>query len=163
MDPLNTGWQFAIEDPAADDIAALIGTHLSDMADNTPPESVHALDISALQAPEITFFTLRDADLGLIAIGALKDMGNDHAELKSMHTAAAARGRGAGKALLEHVITVARDRGLRQIWLETGAFDAHAPSRRLYARAGFEPCEPFAEYADDPHSAYMMLRLEGFA
>ena len=76
-----------------------------------------------------------------------------------MHTAQAARGRGLGRMMLEHLIAVARERGYRRLSLETGSMAAFAPARSLYASAGFEVCQPFANYRMSPNSTYMTLRL----
>ena len=83
-----------------------------------------------------------------------------HAEVKSMHTAQAARGRGVARALVDHLVGVARERGYRRVSLETGAGPAFAPARALYATAGFAPCGPFAGYRPSADSAYMTLSLE---
>jgi putative acetyltransferase len=76
-----------------------------------------------------------------------------------MHTAQEARGKGIGRAMLDHLIGVARDRGCRRVSLETGTMAAFAPARSLYASAGFVPCGPFAEYRPSPHNTFMTLSL----
>jgi putative acetyltransferase len=76
-----------------------------------------------------------------------------------MHTAEAARGQGIGRALVDHLVGVARARGYERVSLETGAGPAFAPARRLYASAGFEPCGPFGGYTPSPNSAYMTRSL----
>jgi putative acetyltransferase len=149
----------AVEDPAAEDVLALLQEHLDDMYATSPPESVHALDVERLRAPDITFVTARAADGGLLGCGALKQHDATLGELKSMRTTAAARGRGVAATVLAHLLDVARDRGLDRVSLETGAEDYFAPARRLYARHGFVPCAPFADYTDDPNSAYLTLAL----
>jgi putative acetyltransferase len=94
-----------------------------------------------------------------LAIGALQHLDESHAELKSMHTDEAARGRGVGRAMLDYLITVARQRGYRRVSLETGTNDAFAPARSLYLGAGFTPSGPFGEYGLSPNSTYMTLVL----
>jgi putative acetyltransferase len=120
---------------------------------------MHALDVDGLCAPSVTFFSLRDGG-ELLGVAALKRLDDEHAEIKSMHTAEAARGRGVARRLVEHVLAVARERGFRRLSLETGSGPPFVPARRLYASAGFTPCGPFADYPDSPHSAYMTLTLE---
>ena len=146
------------DDPRAADVRALLERHLAFAAATTPPEDVHALDIDALLDPAVSFFSLR-SDGVLLAVGALKRLDDDHAEIKSMHTAEDARRRGAAATLLEHLVEVARARGHRRLSLETGSGVAFAPARELYARAGFTFCAPFADYPDSPNSAYMTLSL----
>jgi putative acetyltransferase len=148
----------SIDDPRADDVRALLERHLAFSEATTPPEDRHALDIDGLLAPAVSFYSYR-IDGQLLGVGALKRLGDDHAEIKSMHTAEAARGRGVGRALVDHLLAVARERGCRRVSLETGAGPAFAPARALYARAGFVPCGPFGSYPDSPNSAYMTRSL----
>lgn len=150
----------APDDPRADDVRALLHRHLSFAREVTPPEDVHALDLDGLLDPAISFFGYRE-DGRLLAIGALKRLDDEHAEIKSMHTAEAARGRGLGRAMLEHLLALALERGHRQVSLETGAMDAFAPARALYASAGFEVTGPFGEYPESPNSVYMTKTLAG--
>jgi putative acetyltransferase len=148
-----------VDDPRRDDVRGLIAQHLAFARGVTPPEDVYALDLDGLLDPAITFFSVR-VDGELLGIGALKEIEPGHAELKSMHTAGAARRRGVGRALVEHLLGVAAARGIRRISLETGAMDAFAPARSLYAAAGFEPCGAFGDYRPSRNSAYM-TRLVG--
>ena len=149
----------ALDDPAADDVRALLGRHLAFARATTLPEEVYAFDVDALVDPAVAFFSYR-VDGELLGVAALKRIDDEHAEIKSMHTAEAARGRGIGRALLDHLIGVAREQGYRRISLETGAGPAFAPARQLYASAGFGPSRPFADYRPSPNSAYMTLVLD---
>jgi putative acetyltransferase len=146
------------DDPMADDVRALLGRHLAFARATTRPEEVYALDIDGLLEPAVTFFSYRD-DGAVLGVAALKRIDDEHAEVKSMHTAEEARGRGIGRALVDHLIGVARGRGYRRLSLETGAGPAFAPARRLYESAGFTPCGPFGDYRPSPNSAYMTLSL----
>lgn len=143
------------------DVVALLQAHLDDMHRHSPPESVHALDLDALRRPEITFWTMRDDGGALMGCGALKQLDAGHGEIKSMRTAAAHLRRGVAATLLRHVLRTARARGYRRLSLETGAPEAFAPARALYARFGFAECGPFADYAEDPWSVFMTLELQG--
>ena len=107
-----------------------------------PPDGVHVLDPEDL-GPDVTFFGLR-VDGELLGIGALKQLDADHAELKSMHTAAAARGRGVGRALVDHLVAVAAARGVRRVSLECGAGKAFVSARSLYAASGSSRAGPSA-------------------
>jgi putative acetyltransferase len=150
----------ATDDPRAGDVRALLERHLAFANATTPPEDIHALDIDALVDPAVSFFSYRVRS-ELLGVGALKRLDDTHAEIKSMHTAEAARGRGVGRAMVEHLLAVARERGYTRVSLETGSGPAFAPARGLYARVGFAPCEPFADYGPSPNSAYMTLSLDG--
>lgn len=147
------------ESPAGRDVRALLDEHLAEMHATSPPQSVHALDHSALLAPSITFWTARDEDGPLLGCVALSELTPGHGEVKSMRTAVPARGRGVGSALVRHVLAEARSRGYSRLSLETGTQEYFAPARRLYARHGFTPCGPFAGYAPDPCSTFMTVPL----
>jgi putative acetyltransferase len=147
-----------IDDLSGTDVAELLAEHLADMHATSPACSVHALDLDALRAPSVTVWTARDGDV-LLGCGALKELDRRHGELKSMRTAAAARGRGVGGAVLRHLLDVARERGYARVSLETGAQPFFAPAHRLYARHGFVACEPFGDYVLDPSSVFMTLEL----
>ena len=147
-----------VDDPARPDVQALLDEHLRDMYSLSPPESVHALDVGKLKTPDVTFWSIRDGEV-LLGCGALKEIDATHGEIKSMRTPASLRRRGAGRAILQHIIAVARERGYNRLSLETGSPSAFLPARRLYETFGFSYCEPFAEYKLDPYSVFMTLRL----
>ncbi|MPZ70057.1 MAG: GNAT family N-acetyltransferase [Actinobacteria bacterium] len=128
------------------------------MRDTSPPEDVHALDVSGLREEGVSFFSVR-ADGELLGVGALKHLDPIHAELKSMHTAPAARRKGVARAILDHLIGTALARGYERLSIETGSMEAFAPARALYASAGFEPCDPFGDYVHSPYSVFMTLDL----
>lgn len=146
--------EIRIDDLTSPEIAELLEEHLRDMYAASPPESVHALDLSKLRKPEITFWS---AWVGgdLVGCGALKELEPGHAEIKSMRSANRFRGTGVGKKMLEHILQVARERNYTRLSLETGTQDFFLPARKLYERYDFEYCGPFADYAEDPYSAFM--------
>lgn len=150
--------QISVDDPLQPDVVALLEGHLADMRATSPPESVHALDPTALVGPGLSFWTLRD-DGVLLGCAALKELDPGHAEIKSMRTAPAARRRGVASRLLDHVLATARDRGYTRLSLETGTQDFFAPARALYLSRGFVECGPFASYVLDPHSAFFSRAL----
>lgn len=147
-----------IDDPARPDVRALLDEHLRDMYALSPAESVHALDVGGLKGPGLTFWTVRDGDL-LLGCGALKELDPTHGEIKSMRTPSLLRRRGAGRAVLAHLVAEARRRGYRRLSLETGSMVTFAAAQRLYESFGFVPCEPFADYKPDPYSLFMTLSL----
>ena len=149
---------FAVDDPRAPDVRALLERHLAFARATSPPEDTHALDVDGLLDPDVTFYSLRE-DGVVLAVGALRRLDDAHAEVKSMHTAEEARGRGLGRAMLDHLLAEARARGFSRASLETGSMDAFAPARALYERAGFAPCPPFASYRESPNSSYFSLDL----
>jgi putative acetyltransferase len=146
------------DDLAGPEVIALLREHLDAVTRTSPPESVHALDLDGLRAPEVTFWSVWQGST-LAGCGALKELDAHHAELKSMRTASSHLRTGVAAALLEHILDVARKCGYRRLSLETGSQEAFAPARALYARFGFEPCSPFADYVDDPNSVFMTREL----
>ena len=148
-----------LDDPARPDVLALLEEHLRQMRELSPPESVHALDVGRLKLPDIAFWTAREGRQ-LLGCGALKALDRFHGEVKSMRTPERLRRRGAGRALLSHILLEARSRGYRRLSLETGAVAAFAPAQKLYESVGFSYCGPFADYQADPHSVFMTLELD---
>lgn len=147
-----------LDDLTGPEIRALLEEHLRNMHELSPPESVHALDLSGLQRPEIRFWTCWDG-ADLLGCGALKDLGGAHGEVKSMRTANAHRRRGVARAVLSHILADARERRFERLSLETGSQPEFAPARTLYESFGFGYCGPFADYRDDPYSTFMTLAL----
>jgi putative acetyltransferase len=144
-----------LDDPR---VVALLHTHVTRARAETARGSAHALDLAALRAPEITFWSAWEGD-AVVGVGALKRLSADHGEVKSMHTAEAARGRGVGSALLRQIVATARAAGMSRLSLETGAWPYFAPARALYARHGFVECGPFGDYREDSNSMFMSLEL----
>lgn len=147
-----------LDDPARADVLALLEEHLRNMRELSPPESVHALDVRRLQSSDITFWTVRDGD-ALLGCGALRELDAKHGEIKSMRTPAALRRRGAGRAMLTHILAESRARGYRRLSLETGSMAAFVPAQKLYESFGFTYCGPFGDYRPDPNSVFMTLSL----
>jgi putative acetyltransferase len=97
---------------------------------------VHALDLGALRQPDVTFWTVWE-DGVLLGCGALKELTPIHGEVKSMRTPQSRRRRGAGHAVLTHIVAEAQTRGYRRLSLETGSMDAFKPAHAFYERFGF--------------------------
>lgn len=154
------GMEIRLDDLSGSEIQALLEEHLRDMHAISPPESVHALDLSKLRAADITFWTAWDG-AELLGCGALRALDSLHGEVKSMRTARAHRGRGVAWGLLAHIEAEARRRGYTRLSLETGSMPAFEPARQLYRRAGFAFCGPFGDYREDPNSVFMSRLLEG--
>lgn len=141
-----------------DRVKALLARHLQGMHANTPPGHVFALDWSALQKPEISFYALWEGD-ELLGVGALKELGPRAGEIKSMRTSDAHLRRGVGAAILEHIITEARRRGYARLSLETGAGEAFEPAHTLYRKYGFIDGGPFGDYEKSPFNRFLHLDL----
>ncbi len=149
---------FREDDLSGDEIRALVSRHLQGMADHSPPGTCFALDIDGLREPGMTLWSAWD-DGTLAGMGALKILDARNGELKSMRVDGGYLGKGAGRAILEHLITQARARGLSVLWLETGSSIGFAPALKLYESAGFRYCGPFAGYGDNGFSRFMTRKI----
>ncbi len=147
-----------VDDPQRADVLALLERHLQRSHAVTPAGHVHALDVKGRLDPSITFFSAR-REGELLGVGALKTLDEAHAELKSMHVDEVHRGQGIGRALVEHLLAFAVERGHARVSLETGTMEAFASARALYAKAGFTPCAPFGAYTSNPYSVCMTMSL----
>jgi putative acetyltransferase len=151
-----------IDDLLGPEIAAFLDEHIQEMRAIAPrPESKHALDLESLRRSGITFWTVWDGTK-LVGCGALQEIDERHAELKSMRTSESHRRQGVASLLLQHVIDTAQERGYQQLSLETGTglYGSYfVPARRLYEKFGFRYCGPFADYKEDPYSTFMTKEL----
>jgi len=136
------------------DVLDLLRLHLTEMHAASPACKVHAMPPERLREDDVTFYTVREGD-ALAAVGALKALGDAKGELKSMRATSEFRGKGAGRALLENLISEARARGYSWLGLETGRTQEFADARTLYERYGFRECEAFNGYTSDDFSLCM--------
>lgn len=151
--------QIREDDLLGPEIETLLNVHLEGMAEHSPPESRHALDLDALRVPEITFWTAWEGT-ELLGCGALKEIAPGHGEIKSMHTYEHHRGKGVASTIVHHILNEARARKFKRLSLETGSMAAFAPAHELYKGLGFVDCSPFADYKLDPYSTFMTLELD---
>ena len=163
LTPIGNHWrmlrmQIREDELRGQEIANLLQEHLQSMAEHSPPESVHALDLEALRSPEITFWTAWQGG-ELLGCGGLKELDTQHGEIKSMHTARAHLRKGVASKILQHIIKEAERRSYRRLSLETGSMGAFESARALYVSFGFEYCGPFANYKEDPNSVFMTQKL----
>lgn len=142
----------------SDDIKFVLNRHLQTMHANSPPESVHALDLSGLKSNAIRFWSLR-FEGKIIGCGALKTLENKDGEIKSMHILQEYRGRGFAKAMLEHILAQAANHGFKTLLLETGSMESFIAARELYKSYGFKERGPFGDYVLDPNTCFFELLL----
>ena len=136
----------------------LLRAHLSSMHENSPPGSVYALDLSGLSGPDISFITAWEGE-ALLGMAALKELDPKAGEIKSMRTDEAHLRKGVAARLLEHILTVARERGYRRLSLETGSGEAFEPALALYRKYGFTNGEAFGDYQPSAFNQFMHLDL----
>lgn len=147
-----------LDDLCGAEIADFLEEHITEMKAVSPPESKHALDLSGLRKPEVTFWTVWNGGI-LIGCGAIEELSAEHAELKSMRTNVSYRGKGVASMLLQHILQEAKLRGYRRLSLETGSMPFFEPARNLYTKYGFKNCAPFSTYSEDPNSVFMAKDL----
>ena len=135
-------------------VISLLQEHHEDMLALSPPESVHALDLRALEHPDVTFWSLW-VNQDLAGIGAIKELDKDHCEIKSMRTSTKFLRKG-----IAHIVEQATLRSYKRLSLETGTMDAFIPAQKLYQQFGFQPCAPFGNYQEDPYSMFMSKAIE---
>ncbi len=155
---MKSNMEIKIDDLSGPEIAQFLEAHIQDMKSASPPESKHALDLEALKASDITFWTVWDENK-LIGCGAIKELDKTHGEIKSMRTSTPERGAGIGSFLLTHILEEAKLRGYTRVSLETGSMAFFEPARQLYKKFGFTYCDPFADYKYDPNSVFMSTSL----
>jgi putative acetyltransferase len=154
-----TEYRIIEDDPLRPEIAALLDLHLAEMHRWSPACKVHAMPAERLREPDVTFYSAWDGDK-LAAVGALKALGPDRGELKSMRAAPEYRGKGAGQAVLHRLIAEAQRRGYGWLGLETGRPEVFRPAQALYLKHGFVECENFGDYVSDEFSMCMSRVLE---
>lgn len=150
--------EIKIDDLKGKAIAELLEQHHQDMLIHSPPESVHALDLSALQAANVTFYSAWIQG-ELAGCGALKKLANGEGEIKSMRTSRAFLRQGVAVKILTHILAEAKKSNYKKINLETGTKEAFIPAINLYKRFGFSDCEPFSDYIEDPYSTFMSKNI----
>ena len=150
--------EIIIDDLLKPEVINLVMEHKQSMLKITPEESVHALDLNELKDDLITFWTIWDKG-ELMGCGALKELGNNEGEVKSMRTHASYLRQGIAKKMLEHIIEQAKIIGYTNLYLETGTSGEFIPAHMLYRKLGFEKCSAFSKYEEDGSSCFMMLTL----
>ncbi|MDE1465402.1 GNAT family N-acetyltransferase [Spartinivicinus poritis] len=147
-----------IDDLSGTAVQTLLNEHLQHMFENSPPESIHALNLDGLLQPDVTFWSIWEGN-ELAGCGALKELDSRHGEIKSMRTASSHLRKGVATTLLDYIIGEAKRRNYQRLSLETGSMDYFKPAHQLYYKFGFTLCEPFANYTDDPNSLFMTMKL----
>lgn len=139
-------------------VEALLLRHHALMRSTSPAESCHVMEPGALAEAGAHLIVAEEAG-EILGVGAFKNLGDGHGELKSMHTAAEARGRGIARLVLKDLMARAKSAGLSKLSLETGSQPEFAPARALYEAHGFAICPPFGEYVEDPLSVFMTRQI----
>jgi len=140
------------------EVVAFLQHHLKMMAQHSPAESIHALDMDELKHEDVSFFSMWNNDQ-LMGCAALKELDSRNGEVKSMRTVDTFLRQGVAQAMLDHIVGLAGQREYSALWLETGSMEAFWPARQMYLKYGFAECVPFSDYSPDPNSVFMTLKL----
>lgn len=141
--------------PLAQRLIASLNAELS--AAYTEPGATHFQLDPAQVAPGAGTFVIARYDDAPVGCGALRwirepdavrDLGASAGELKRMYVARDLRGRGIGRAILDHLEAVARSLGMDRVVLETGTRQVEALA--LYRTAGYVARGPYGEYKASP-------------
>ena len=137
----------------------LLKKHFIELRSVSPAGSTHVLDVEGLKDPSIKFWSLWENEK-LIGCGALKFLDNQHGEFKSIRVADKFRKKGFGEKIIFHLIEEAKKLKINKISIETGSGNFFKSARELFKKFGFEPCEPFAHYTEDPNSCYYTKNID---
>ena len=148
-----------LDDLSSGEVIQLLQEHRTDMLQHSPAESVHALDTAALHSPDLTFWSAWFDNTQFAGCGALRQITDEHGEVKSMRSSKQFLRRGVAASILDTIINTAIERNYHRLSLETGSMEVFIPARQLYQRYGFRECAPFGQYGEDPASICMTLAL----
>ena len=137
----------------------LLKKHFIELRSFSPAGSPHVLDVEGLKDPSIKFWSLWENEK-LIGCGALKFLDSQHGEFKSIRVADEFRKKGFGEKIIFHLIEEAKKLKIKKISIETGSGNFFKSARELFKKFGFEPCEPFAHYTEDPNSCYYTKNID---
>ena len=149
----------AVESPLTDDVRSMI-TELNDyMIPLTPREFQFQMTAEQIAESDTTLFVARDNTGSAVAMGALKLHDSALGEVKRMYTRPAVRGAGAGRAILDAIVRLARNKGLQKLVLETGEAPGFEEAWKIYERNGFSQCGAVLDYPDSGWSRFYEMKL----
>jgi len=150
--------EIRLDDLSSHQVKDLLAAHLDGMRQNSPPDSVYALDLSGLQSSDVSVWTAWDRE-ELLGIGALKQLSRESGEIKSMRTDPRHLRQGVGLAILNRIIDEAVERGYRRLSLETGSGPEFDVALHMYRKRGFENGEPFGDYKPTAFNQFLHMQL----
>jgi GNAT superfamily N-acetyltransferase len=112
--------------------------------DTTPVETAE------FAAPNGRFVVGYDDDDQPVAMGGIRLIAEEVAEIKRMYVVPSARRHGLGRCVLARLEQLALDVGARRVVLETGRRQPEA--MRLYESCGYARIDGFGHYRDEPDS-----------
>jgi putative acetyltransferase len=151
--------EIAIETPLQDDVRTMVAALNATMMPLTPREFQFQLTVEQMAEPTVTLFVAREADGHPVGMGALKNHGAGVGEVKRMFTLPEVRGKRIGARILQHIETLAREKAMSRLVLETGEAEGFEPAWRVYERGGFIRCGAVLDYPDSGFSRFYEKKL----
>jgi putative acetyltransferase len=149
MNIVEVGW----DDPASVSLRAAQRDEIDERygtPDSEPGPAPSAADITV-------FLVAFDGDEP-IGCGGLRQIDEEHGEVKRMYVAPSRRGTGVSVAILRALEASARERGWNRLVLETG--DKQPDAIRFYSREGYYRIPNFGHYAGVAASLCFERRLD---
>ncbi len=150
----------AVETPLQEDVRAMVAELNAHLNPLSPREYQFQMTAEQMAEPHTTVFVARDAAGRAVGMGSIKMHGDGLAEVKRFWSRPAVRGTGVGRALLEKVITLARESGIARLALETGGTEPFAATWRFYEAGGFVRCAAFLDYPDTQYSRFYDMHFK---
>ncbi|WP_185985148.1 GNAT family N-acetyltransferase [Aureimonas mangrovi] len=148
------GLSIAAESPLQDDVRAMVAALNAHMQPLSPPEFQFQLTVEQMAGEGVTVYVARDASGQAVGMASLKEHGEGLGEVKRMFTTPAVRGKRVGSQLLRRVETLAAERGISRLVLETGEAPGFEPAWRVYERGGYTVCGAVLDYPDSGWSRF---------
>lgn len=149
----------APETPLQDDVRELVALLNAHLLPLSPIEFQFKMTVEQMAGADTTLLVARDEAGRAVGIGAIKQHSPEMAEVKRMYTRPEVRGQRVGTAILQALETLAQQRNLRVLMLETGSAETMPEAHRLYERGGFARRGAFLDYPDSVHSAFFEKSL----
>ncbi len=141
-----------------DEMDAEMGALYSDLREMRDPEMSRLVDVALVVHPEeMTAVGAFDGD-ELVGHAAVRPF-EDALEVKRVYVRADHRGQGISKQLMLELETIARERGVTSLILQTGNRQVEAIA--LYEAIGYVPIERFGAYAPVPFFVCLGKTLAG--
>lgn len=149
----------AIETPLQDDVRAMVADLNAHMIPLTPREFQFQLTVEQMAEPTVTVLVARNEAGRQVGMASLKDHGDSLGEVKRMFTLPEVRGQRVGAKLLQSIESLAREKGISRLVLETGEAPGFEPAWRVYERGGFQVCGAVLDYPDSGYSRFYEKNL----
>lgn len=136
----------APETPLQDDVRTMVAALNAYMMPLTPREFQFQLTVEQMADPSVTVLIARDVSRRALGMASLKEHGGGLGEVKRMFTLPQVRGQRVGSRLLSSIETLALEKRLTRLVLETGEAPGFEAAWRVYERGGYRTCGAVLDY-----------------